>query len=186
MERGAVRRLLILLAVLGLAAGAGLAVGALTGSGSHPFRVVDAESGADMSGLKLTADPHVTPLNEDGLRPGSRFGYSFRVTNTGKAVMRHIVVRSVKVASPATGGSLAIASISDPACWGVGHSECIFQRLKPGETRTVRVTAESSARDRPGDRLVIRTFAGRFSGPVGGSIPLEVVGDARVTTGRFR
>jgi hypothetical protein len=180
-----VRRLFVVLAIFGLAVGAGFAVMTLSGGAPRSVRVMDAGSGADLSDLELKADRHVTPLSEEGLRPGSRFRYSFSVTNTGKAEMRHIVVRSVKVASPATGGDLAIVSISDPACWGVGHGECIFQRLRSGETRTVHITAESSARNRPGDRLMIRTFTGRFSGPVGGSIPLEVVGDAQVTTGRF-
>src|SRR5437763_288864 len=180
---GSVRRLLVVLAVFVLAAGAGLAVSELTGRTSHPLRVVDSESGADMSDLRLGADRQVTPLDADELRPGSRFRYSFQATNAGVVPMRHVVVRSVKVA-PATDG-MTIAAISDPACWGVGHGECIFQRLGPGETRTVHVTVESSPRSRPGDRLVIRTFAGRFTGTVNGSVPLEVVGGARVTTGHF-
>jgi hypothetical protein len=180
---GSVRRLLVVLAMSGLAAGAGFAVTELTGRASHPLRVVDSESGADMADLHLRADRHVTPLDADGLRPGSRFRYSFHVTNAGEVEIRHVVVRSVKVASAPDG--MTIVALSDPACWGVGHGECIFQRLGPGETRTVQVTVESSPRSRTGDRLVIRTFTGRFAGTVDGSVPLEVVGGARLTTGRF-
>lgn len=176
------RRLLVVLAMLGLAAGAVFAVQDLTGHASRPFRVVDSESEADMSGLKLRADEHVTPLGADELRPGSRFRYTFHVTNAGAVPIPYVVVRSVEV-GPADG--MTIVALSDPACWGVGHGECIFQRLEPGETRTVRVTVESSPRSRPGDRLVIRTFTGRFTGTVDGSVPLEVVGGARVTTGSF-
>jgi hypothetical protein len=178
-----VSRLLVVLAVFCLAVGAGFAVQELTGRASHSLRAVDSETGADMSDLKLRADRNVTPLEADELRPGSRFRYSFHVTNAGEAPMRHIVVRSVNV-GPTDG--MTIVALSDPACWGVGHAECIFQRLEPGETRTVHVTVESSARSRPGDRLVIRTFTGRFTGAVDGSVPLEVVGGARETTGDFR
>jgi hypothetical protein len=174
--------LLVVLAIFCLAAGAGFAVQELTGRASHPLRVVDSESGADMSDLKLRADRHVTPLGADELRPGSRFSYSFHVTNAGEVPMRHIVVRSVKVAPD----GMTIVAFSDPACWGVRYGECIFQRLEPGQTRTVHVTVESSPRSRPGERLMIRTFTGRFAGTVDGSVPLEVVGGARVTTGDFR
>lgn len=177
------RRLLVVFAIAVLAAGAGLVVAELTGRASHPLRVVDSESGADLTDLRLRADRQVTPLEADGLRPGSRFRYSIHVTNAGEAPIRHVVVRSVKVASPPN--RMTVVALSDPACWGVGHTECIFQRLEPKETRTVRVTVESSPRSRPGDRLVIRTFTGRFTGTVDGSVPLEVVGGSRLTTGRF-
>lgn len=168
-----------------LGAAAGYTVKALTETREQTVRVVDAESGADLSHLVLQADAHLTPADGSTLRPGHPVRYSFQVTNTGTTAVRHLVARSVKVAANDSGDRLAIRSISDPACSAVGRVECIFQQLDPGETRAVRVILDTSPRERPGDLFLIHTFVGRFTGPVGGSVPLEVVGRMRATTGRF-
>lgn len=182
---GSVGRLTTLAVVVLLGAAAGYTVKALTETHEQTVRVVDAESGADLSHLVLRADARLTPLNGLRLRPGEPARYSFQITNTGTTAVRHLVARSVKVAENGADDRLAIRSISDPACSAVGRVECIFQQLDPGGTRTVRVTLDTSTRESPRDVLVIDTFVGRFTGPVGGSVPLEVVGRIETTTGRF-
>ncbi len=172
-------------AVVLLGAAAGYTVKALTDTHEQTVRVVDTEGGADLSHLVLRADPHLAPLHGRRIVPGEPVRYSFQVTNTGTTAVRHLVARSVKVAMADADDRLAIRSISDPACTAVGRVECIFRRLDPGQTRTVRVTVDTSPRARPGCLLVIHTFIGRFTGPVGGSVPLEVVGGIDATTGRF-
>jgi hypothetical protein len=168
------------------AAAAGFAVKVLTTEADpRPARVVDAEGDADLGRLSLNADPRLVPLTGDRLVPGRRAGYSFSVTNAGPDAIRHVVARSVKVAAPGTDDRLAVVSVSDPACWGIGRVECIFQRLAPGETRTVRVVVDIPADRPPRGRMVIHTFMGRFTEPVGGTIPMEVLGEIRATTGRF-
>lgn len=183
------RRLLVMLAILALAAGAAYAVMGLTGTGPHPLRVVGTGTNADLSDVALQADRHVTPLSEDGLRPGTSFRYSFKITNTGETKLRHVAVRSVLTALPAAGTRPAVTSVSGPMCWGIGHTghtECIFHHLNPGETHTVRVTAQTSAQSRPGDWLIIHTFAGRFSGSTGGPVTLQVETEPQASVGRFR
>ena len=178
-------RLTSVAAIIACGAAAGIGVKVLTDADDpHPVRVVDAEGDADLGRLSLGADPRLRPLTGDHLRPGAQAGYSFSVTNAGPDAIRHVVARSVKVAS-GRDDRLTVVSVSDPACWGVGRVECIFQELVPGETRTVRVVVATPLTRPPGGRLVIHTFIGRFTGPVGGAIPLEVVGDIKATTGRF-
>lgn len=185
-DRGdSVGRLTTTAVVVLLGAAAGYTVKALTETREQTVRVVDAEGGADLSHLRLGADARLSPLDGPRLRPGEPARYSFQVTNTGTTAVRHLVARSVKVAETGADDRLAVRSISDPACSAVGRVECIFRRLDPGETRTVRVTLGTSPAARPRERLVIHTFIGRFTGTVGGSVPLEVVGGVRATTGRF-
>jgi hypothetical protein len=174
-------------AVVVCAAAAGFAVKVLTETESRPARVgvVDAEGDADLGRLSLRADPHLASLTGDRLVPGGRAGYSFSVTNGGPDTIRHVVVRSVKVAAPGTDDRLSVVSVGDSACWGIGRVECIFQRLAPGETRTVRVIVATPKDRPPRGRMVINTFMGRFTEPVGGTIPLEVIGDIKATTGGF-
>ncbi|GAA4637302.1 hypothetical protein GCM10023196_090560 [Actinoallomurus vinaceus] len=178
-------RLMSVGAVVACAAAAGFAVKALTVPESRPARVVDAEGDADLGRLTLRADPRLAPAAGDRLAPGERAGYSFSVTNAGSDTIRHVVVRSVKVAAPGTDERLAVVSVSDPSCWGIGRVECIFQELAPGRTRTVHVVVDTPANRPPRGRMVIQTFMGRFTEPVGGAIPLEVIGEIKVTTGRF-
>lgn len=171
--------------VILLGAAAGFTVRALTDARPRPARVVDAEGTADLSHVVLRADTRLVPVGGRRLTPGKRARYSFTITNLGTDAIRHLVARSVRVAERGADDTLDVASVSDPACSGVGRVECIFQQLSPGETRTVRVVLNTSRVERPRDRIMIHTFIGRFTGPVGGSIPLEVVGDIKVTTGRF-
>lgn len=185
-DRGdSVGRLTTTAIVVLLGAAAGYTVQALTQTREQTVRVVDAESGADLSHLVLRADARLTPAGGSAMRPGHPVHYSFQVTNTGTTAVRHLVARSVKVAANDSGDRLSIRSISDPACSAVGRVECIFQRLDPGETRAVRVVLDTSPRERAGDPFVIHTFVGRFTGPVGGSVPLEVVGRIEATSGWF-
>ncbi|MEV5705574.1 hypothetical protein [Actinoallomurus sp. NPDC052274] len=179
------RRLTSLAAVVGCAAAAGFAVKALTVPEPRPARVVDAEGDADLSHLSVRADPSLAPEAGHRLVPGHRAVYGFSVTNAGPETIRHVVARSVKVAAPGMDDRLSVVSVSDPACSGVGRVECIFQRLDPGETRTVRVVVETPADRPPRGRMTIHTFLGRFTEPIGGTIPLEVIGEIRATTGRF-
>jgi hypothetical protein len=172
-------------AVVACAAAAGFVVKALTVPEPRPAHVVDAEGEADLGRLTLRADPRLTPVAGDRLMPGSRAGYSFSVTNAGPDTIRHVVVRSVKVAAPGSDERLAVVSVSDPSCWGIGRVECIFQELGPGRTRAVHVVVKTPADRPPPGRMVIQTFMGRFTQPVGGAIPLEVIGEIKVTTGRF-
>jgi hypothetical protein len=180
-----VRRLTSLAAVVLCATAAGFAVKVLTVADPRLARVVDAEGDADLGRLSIRADPRLAPLTGDRLVPGRRAGYSFSVTNAGPAAIRHVVARSVKVAAPGMDDRLAIVSVSDPSCWGIGRVECIFQQLAPGETRTVRVVVNTPVDRPPRGRMVIHTFMGRFTQPVGGTIPLEVIGEIKATTGRF-
>lgn len=178
-------RLTTFAVVVLLGAAAGYTVKALTDTHEQTARVVDAEGGGDLSHLVLRVDPHLTPLTGHRMVPGEPVRYSFQVTNNGTTAVRHLVARSVEVAAADADDRLAIRSISDPACTAVGRVECIFRRLEPGQTRTVRVTLNTRPEARPGRSLVIHTFIGRFTGPVGGSVPLEVVGGIDATTGRF-
>lgn len=179
------RRLTSLAAVVACAAAAGFAVKVLTVADPRPARVVDAEGDADLDRLSIHADPQLAPVTGDRLVPGRRAGYSFSVTNAGPAAIRHVVARSVKVAAPGMDDRLAVVSVSDRSCWGIGRVECIFQQLAPGETRTVRVVVDTPVDRPPRGRMVIHTFMGRFTEPVGGTIPLEVIGEIKATTGRF-
>lgn len=179
------RRLTSVLAVIACGATAGFAVKVLTDIDPRPVRVVDAEGDADLGRLSLGAQPDLVPVTGNRLVPDARAGYSFSVTNAGPDAIRHVVARSVKVATPGTDDRLSVVSVSDPACWGVGRVECIFQQLAPGETRTVQVVVRTPPRRPPGGRMMIHTFIGRFTEPVGGTIPLEVVGEIKATTGRF-
>jgi hypothetical protein len=182
-----VRRLTSLAAVVVCAAAAGFTVKVLTETESRPARVgvVDAEGDADLGRLSLRADAQLTSRTGDRLLPGQHAGYTFSVTNGGRDAIRHVVARSVKVAAPGTDDRLSVVSVSDAACWGIGRVECIFQQLAPGETRTVRVIVATPKDRPPRDRIVIHTFLGRFTEPVGGTVPLEVIGDIKATTGRF-
>ncbi|MCO5998816.1 methane monooxygenase/ammonia monooxygenase subunit B [Actinoallomurus rhizosphaericola] len=172
-------------ALVGCAAAAGYAVKALTVPEPRPARVVDADGDADLAHLSIRADPRLVPVTGHRLVPGRPARYTFTVTNAGPEAVRHVVARSVKVAAPGTDDRLAVVSVSDPSCWGMGRVECIFQRLGPGETRTVRVVVNTPDDRPPRGRMTINTFLGRFTGPVGGTIPLEVIGEVRATTGRF-
>ncbi|GAA0337362.1 methane monooxygenase/ammonia monooxygenase subunit B [Actinoallomurus spadix] len=179
------RRLTSLAAVVGCAAAAGYAVKALTVPEPRPARVIDADGDADLTHLSLHADPRLVPVTGHRLVPGRRARYAFTVTNAGTEGVRHVVARSVKVSAPGTDDRLAVVSVSDPSCSAIGRVECIFQRLAPGESRTVRVVVDTPADRPPRGRMTINTFLGRFTGPVGGTIPLEVIGEVRPTTGRF-
>ncbi|HEX2315882.1 MAG TPA: hypothetical protein VHJ17_19205 [Thermomonospora sp.] len=132
--------------------------------------------------VRVTADRTVTPA---ALTPGQVFHYRFTVTNGGRSPVRQVAVRSEKAATGRSGAGLAVRSVSDPACAGRDRVDCLFPRLEPGETRTVRVEGRSAAAPRPGDRLVIHTFPGFLAPTADGEVAYEVIGEEAVTTGVF-
>lgn len=177
------RRVMIVGFVLATAVIVAAVAFSVSGNGS-PAKPVTASDRVQRS-LRLRSDPMVTPAGAAALTPGGAFSYEFSVTNTGRAPVRRLAVRSEKVISARTGDGLRVRSISNPACSGTSRVDCLFPMLEPKETQTVRIEALSAAGRRPGDELAINTFLGTYAPGPGGGVAYDVIGERKVTTGTF-
>ncbi|REE98488.1 uncharacterized protein DUF11 [Thermomonospora umbrina] len=166
--------------IVGVMAGLAVAVAALAWlSGQDGPRRVTLSEDAE-GDVRVAADRTVTPSS---LQPGSVFRYRFSVTNDGGSAIRQLAVRSEKAATGSSETGLDVRSVSDPHCSGTVRVDCLFPKLGPGETRTVRVEGRASRTGRAGDRVLIHTFPGFLTHAPHGDLTYEVVGGEAVTTG---
>jgi len=175
------RRLIVAVIVAAVAVATVIAV-ALRPDG--PGRAVDAASVRDW--LELETDPAVTPVGTSSLVPGGQYTYGFRVTNTGPAPVRQLVVHTEKVTGGRAGEEFRILSVSEPSCRGWRGLHCQFDLLGPGESRTVKVKGQSETTRAPGDVLTLNTFLAAFAPGAGGQVSYDVLGERQATKGVFR
>lgn len=175
------RRLAVAVIVAAVAVATVIAV-ALRPDG--PARAVDAASVRGW--LELETDSGVKPVGSPALIPGGQYTYGFRVTNTGPAPVRQLVVHSEKVIGGRAGQEFRILSVSDSACRGWRGLHCQFDLLGPGESRTVQVKGQAEATRAPGDVLTLNTFLAAFAPGTGGQVSYDVLGERQATKGVFR
>jgi hypothetical protein len=132
--------------------------------------------------VRLSVDAAPTPWT---LTPGGSFVYEFKVANIGTKTVTNVAVRSGKVAEGRAGTDLNVVSVSDRSCSGSGRVACLFHRLAPGESRTVRVEAKTATTRKPGDTLTIKTFLAEMVPGVGKGVDYDMIGKPLTTTGRF-
>ncbi|MBO2448377.1 hypothetical protein J4573_14830 [Actinomadura barringtoniae] len=175
------RRLVVVVIVAAVAVATAAAV-ALRPDGSK--RAVDAASVRDW--LELETDPAVTPVGSPSLVPGGQYTYEFRVTNTGPAPVRQLVVHTEKVIGGRAGEQFRILSVSEPSCRPWRGLHCQFDLMGPGESRTVKVKGQAEATRHPGDVLTLNTFLAAFAPANGGQVSYDVLGERQATKGIFR
>ncbi|GAA3232210.1 hypothetical protein [Actinocorallia longicatena] len=148
-------------------------------------RLVEATGHTGLDQVRITADATVSALEEGGLVPGARYGYSFKVTNAGKTPVDDMTVRSEKAIGGRAGSGLGAYAVQGGQCKIGDRVECVVAGLDPGETREFTVEAESAGSRAEGDELRIRTYLGRFAPDAGGDLNFEVAARAE-TGGCFR
>jgi hypothetical protein len=132
--------------------------------------------------VRLSVDAAPTPRT---LSPGGAFVYEFKVSNIGTKTVTNVAAQSGKVPGDRAGTDLNVVSVSDRSCSGSGRVACLFPRLAPGETRTVRVGAKTAKTRKSGDTLTIKTFLAEMVPGVGKDIDYDIIGKPLTTTGRF-
>lgn len=137
---------------------------------------VDAAHTESLSMIRLDVDRSVATVGHSRLVPGAAFRYAFRVTNTGVEPVRHLAVRSE---------GLDARTVSDPACSGRGEVDCLFASLGPGASRLVRVEAGTSPARKAGDKLIIRTYLGRYVRAPDGASTFDILGGWQETSATF-